>query len=235
MMKMSVNDAAEYFGVSKEAIHNRVRRGSLEVVVEDGIKMVIVDENAAKPTSKKSPQRTARTKTSPSNDRYYKFLEEQNAKLQARVETLEGETRTLRDQKELMLVQEREKIEAIYKEKDEQLKNVLSTLASQFMLSSPELQTQTSVEIETVDVEVEEIQLPQEIEEESANELLKPSEANIVTLKKFIKELGLSEKKAKKIRARFEKKAKKDRRIITLGEKIYLDTLRYDYSDLIKK
>jgi TolA-binding protein len=229
-MKMSVNDAAEYFGVSKEAIHNRVRRGSLEVVVEDGIKMVVVDEKANPATPKKTVRRATTPRASSNNDRYYKFLEEQNAKLQSRVETLEGETRSLRDQKELMLVQEREKIEAIYKEKDEQLKNILSTLASQFMLGTPESQTD---EIETVDVEVEDVQ---EAEKESApEEPLKATDANIVTLKKFVKELKVSEKKAKKIIARFEKKAQKDRRIITLGEKIYLDTLRYDYSDLVKK
>gem|GEM_PF-4791176 len=56
-----------------------------------------------------------------------------------------------------------------------------------------------------------------------------------VSLKKYINTLGLSPKKAQKVKQRFEKRAKRDRRIITLGEKIYLDTLRYDYSDLLKK
>ncbi|MBN2816292.1 MAG: DNA-binding protein [Campylobacterales bacterium] len=223
-MKMSVNDAAEFFGVSKEAIHNRVRRGSLEVVVEDGVKMVLVDEKSKVATPLKTNRTTTRVKSSIDNQRYYKLLEEQNAKLQARVETLEGETRTLRDQKEQMLIAEREKLEAIYKEKDEQLKAVLNTLSKQFMLSMPQGEFKEEDE-ETVDVEISE---PQPAKEEAPK-------VKILSLKKFLKTLDITEKKRKKIKERFEEKAKKDSRIITLGDKIYVDLIKYDYSDLVKK
>ena len=227
-MKMSINEAAEHFGVSKEAIHNRVRRGSLEVVVEEGVKMVVVDDNAQTATAKKPLRNTNRARTNLTNERYYKLLEEQNAKLQARVETLEGETRSLRDQKEAMLIAEREKIEAIYKEKDEQLKTVLNTLSKQFMLSIPQgAQSEIS---EAVDVEVTEIELSQESEESPQSK----GEAKILTLKKFLKTLDVTEKKGKKIKERFLKKAHKDARIIMLGEKMYVDLLKYDYSDLIR-
>ena len=48
---MNVNEAAEFLNISKEAIHNRIRRGSIEVLVENGTKMVILDskEASAKP------------------------------------------------------------------------------------------------------------------------------------------------------------------------------------------
>ena len=209
MSKMSVSDAAAHFGVSKEAIHNRIRRGSLEVVVEDGIKMVVLNSNTAPLTRK---PRAASVKSSGNNDRYYKLLEEQNAKLQSRVEILEDETRSLRDQKELMLIEERKKIELIYKEKDEQLKNILSTLSSQFTLSAPEI-----VEEEALEAEIE----------QSKEE--KPP----VSLKKYLKSTSFSEKKREKITAKFQKRAKKDERIITIGSKVYLDPSKYDYSDLI--
>lgn len=225
MSKMSIQDAAEHFGVSKEAIHNRIRRGSLEVVMEDGIKMVIVD---ATQTKAKTPRRTATTTSrtsSVSSERYYKHLEEQNAKLQARVQTLEDETRTLRDQKELMLIEERKKIEEIYKEKDEQLKNILTTISAQFMLSSPEADSITdSIVVETIDA------VDVELEEED-----KALDVKIVSLKKYVKRLDISEKKAQKIIKRFEKNAETEERIIVVNGKIYLDTVRYDYSDLIKK
>ncbi len=135
MPNMTILEAAEHLGVSKEAIHNRVRRGSLSVSIIDGVKYVNIDGTAK--TIQKSKQRQTGKSSSVSDDRYYKFLEEQNSKLQAKVEKLETETRTLRDQKELMLIEERKKIEQIYKEKDEQLKNILSTLSSQFMLNAP--------------------------------------------------------------------------------------------------
>jgi len=208
MSKMSVSDAAAHFGVSKEAIHNRIRRGSLEVVVENGIKMVVLNATA---TATKSKARVS-TKSRGHDERYYKLLEEQNAKLQSRVDVLEGETRSLRDQKELMLIEERKKIENIYKEKDEQLKNILSTLSSQFMLGAPE-----SVQEETVEVEIEE----------------NDDETFLISLKKYLKTTSFSEKKREKIKAKFKKRAKKDERIITVGSKCYLNPSKYDYSDLI--
>ena len=215
MSKMSVNDAAEHFGISKEAIHNRIRRGSLEVVLEDGVKMVVID--ASKTPRVLTPKKEISNST---NDRYHKFLEEQNAKLQSRVEVLEGETRTLRDQKELMLIQERQKIEAIYKEKDEQLKNILATISSKFLLGS---QVTKDIEVETIEA------VEADVEEE------KLKETKIISLKKYVKKLNVSEKKAHKIFKRFEKRALIDERIIMMDEKIYLDMSRYDYGDLIKK
>ncbi len=210
MKKMSINDAAVYFGVSKEAIHNRVRRGSLQSLVENGVKMVLIDETKINVAKSVQPRRTVIN-----NDRYYKLLEEQNTKLQSRVDILENETRTLRDQKELMLIQEREKIERIYKEKDEQLKNILSSISSQFMLNAPQDEI---VEEETFEAEIEP-------EPEQASK--------VVSLKKYLKKKNFSSKKVKKINARFKKRVKKDERIIIVGNKYYIDTLKHDYSDII--
>ena len=213
---MSVSDAAVYFGVSKEAIHNRIRRGSLQSIVEEGIKKVLVDESQTK-TQVRKPAQPRRTAIS--NDRYYKLLEEQNQKLHSRVDILENETRSLRDQKEQMLIEEREKIERIYKEKDEQLKNILSTISSQFMLNAPQ---------ETVE---EEDMLEAEIESEIVAEM--PKASNVVSLAKHLKKQNFSEKKIKKIKEKFKKSAKKDERIIVVGKKYYIDTKKYDYSDII--
>ena len=213
MSKMSIAQAAEYFGVSREAIHNRIRRGSLESVVEDGVKLVEVSKTA-KPT--RGASRTNATKINSNDSRYYKLLEEQNAKLQMRVETLEGETRSLRDQKELMLIEERIKIEQIYKDKDEQLKNILNTLSSQFMLSAPsELP------------EAQEDTLEAEIEHEDDNA------QGVMSLKKYLKKNKVSEKKAKKIKAKFKKEAQRDNRIITIGKKHYINLSKYNYKNLL--
>ena len=208
MSKMSVADAAAYFGVSREAIHNRVRRGSLSSVVEDGIKLVVVDKKNT--TTRKTQVKKVVTS---SNDKYYKLLEEQNIKLQDKVEKLEGETRTLRDQKEQMLIDERIKVEQIYRDKDEQLKNILNSFKDQFMLNAPE------IEVEHVDADIE-ISEPEE------------KSSNIISLKKYLKKQKLSSKKEKKIKDKFKKVAKKDERIITIGSKYYLDLDKFDYRDL---
>ena len=203
MKKVSVNDAATYFGISKEAIHNRIRRGSLTSVIENDIKLVVLDTTKVPTKGRKASVKPVKV----SDDKYYKLLEEQNAKLQERVSLLENETRSLRDQKELMLIDERKKIEQIYKDKDEQLKNVLKTLSTQFLL------TQKNEEVvETLEVEIKE----------------KP-----ISLKKYIKSLDLSPKKMKKLKEKFLKLAKKDYRMTLDGKKCYVNPNEYDYSDLL--
>jgi len=218
---MSINDAAEHFGVSKEAIHNRIRRGSLKSIIEDGVKLVIIDAS----TPKRATQR-ANVAKSLSDDKYYKLLEDQNARLQSRVDTLETETRSLRDQKEEMLIQERIKIENIYKEKDEQLKNILSTISSKFMLNAPQEEV-IEPEEEHLEAEIETIDAV--LTEESKED---KSKSKVISLNKYLKKLNVSDKKREKIKKKFDKLYKKDKRIILYGKKYYVDVKKFSYSDL---
>ncbi len=214
MPKMSIEDAATHFGVSKEAIHNRIRRGSLESVVEGGVKFVEIDNNLPHATHKTQSKKTDGF----SSDKYYKFLEEQNSKLQEKVEKLETETRTLRDQKEQMLIEERIKIEDIYRQKDEQLKNILSTISSQFMLGTP---MQESLKEPHVEAVIEDIQHS------------KKEESQLISVKKYLKNSDFSEAKQEKIKKRFKNLAKDDKRVIMIGKKQYIDPVKYDYSDML--
>ncbi len=214
MSKVTIHDAAELLGVSKEAIHNRIRRGSLQSVVEDGIKLVILDkEESVQPLTKKT---TAQKTPHQTPDRYYKFLEEQNEKLQQKVETLEKETRSLRDQKEQMLIEERIKIECIYKEKDEQLKNIINVISSKFMLHAPQ---------EMIEGEI--------TEQEEAQETLTQEGRRLISVNKYLKSIDFPKKERNRIKERFERLAKEDARIITIGKKYYIDLQKYDYSDLM--
>jgi len=222
---MSINEASEFFGISKEAIHNRIRRGSLESVIEDGVKFVIVDKD--KPKTTRTPQK--RKTQNSSDEKYYTLLEEQNAKLQAKIEKLEDETRSLRDQKEQMLIDERIKVEQIYKDKDEQLKNILNSFKAQFLVAPTPLEALEEEIIEEVESE-----LVEEIEDLELLTQEKTPDRAIISLKKYLKEMGISEKKTAKIKARFKKRAKKDERVIRIGKKYYLDLDKYSYEDLIK-
>ncbi len=216
MNKMSIEEAANQLGVSKEAIHNRIRRGSLECVIEDGVKYVLLNQNNS------TPKRTAVTRrnTNTNNDMYHKLLEEQNQKLQERVEYLETETRSLRDQKEQMLIAEKKKIEEIYIQKDEQLKSILSAISNKFMLNAPQILEEehdgVEAEIEVVEIEDEQKSIP-------------------ISLKKYLNDKDISKKKKEKIKEKFKKKAKKDERIIIVGDKLYIDPNKYDYSDFLDK
>ena len=212
MPKMNVADAAEHFGVSKEAIHNRIRRGSLESVLEGGVKFVVID-NKARSSNKTQTHKTATVL----DNKYYKFIEEQNVTLQAKVEKLEDETKTLRDQKENMLIQERIKIEEIYLQKDEQLKNILNSLSSKFMLNTP----------------VEETNIDEHVEAEI--EIIKNTQENeLISLKRYLKDSSLKKSEKEKIKDKVKKIAKKDYRIVVVGKKYYINLGKYDYSDILK-
>lgn len=201
MGRMTVAEAAQHFNVSKEAIHNRIRRGTLDCVIEHGIKYVV------------TPEAQASAKSAPSNDRYYGYIEKENDRLKAKVDALEDETRRLREQREKMLIAEREKVEQIYKERDEQLKNVLQVVASKFL---------TQMNVDSV---IEEAAVPAEV--------VVPDEEDLVPLKEFMKLKQFGKKKREKLKGRFRKLAESDTRIFDRGGKLYLKPNHFDYSDLL--
>ena len=204
-MKLTIAQAADKFGVSKEAIHNRVRRGSLKSVIENGVKYIVLDE----------PKTSNDTEYV---DKYYRYIEEENSRLKEKIERLEGETRTLRDQREQMLIDERNKIEQIYKERDEQLKSVLHVVASKFLTHS----NSDAIIEEAISAEVVE---PQTLCEDEVSE---------ISLKAFLKDRGIKKERRKKLTKRFEKRAKKDARIKWVEGKIFLNPDEFDYEDLLK-
>jgi TolA-binding protein len=228
MSKITIADAAIKLGVSKEAIHNRIRRGSLQSVFEDGVKYVILN-NETKTTNKQTSRR-ANTKVIQKPDlRYYQLLEEQNQKLQEKVEKLEGETKTLREQKEEMLVQERIRIEQIYKDKDEQLKNILSAMSSKLMLNSPS----EDIVIENEDLLEAEIEPETKVEVVAQKKPKKKTKNELVSLKKYLKSKKYSKNKIQKIVDKFQEVARRDSRIILVGKKYYVNPVKFDYSDLL--
>lgn len=201
MKKMTIADAAEHFAVSKEAIHNRIRRGSLDCIVENGVKYVAVT----------MPKNTA-SANAVSDSRYTQYIEEENGRLREKVETLEKETTRLRDQREQMLIDERLKIEQIYKERDAQLRSVLHVVASKFLSHA------------NADA----------IVEEAINADIIESDEEWISLKAFLKLKRVKDKDKKKMKARFQEAKNDDARISVRGEKIFLNPARHDYSDLLR-
>ncbi len=201
MSKLSVAEAAEKFKVSKEAIHNRIRRGSLDCVIEHGMKYVLIDEPA-----------TTVPASVPSEDKYYSYIEEENAQLKEKINKLEKQNSRLRDQREEMLLLEKQKIEQIYKERDEQLKQVLHTISTKFL---PQLGEQEKEDITQEVVDVVEV------------------DAEPIKLKAFLKLKDFKPAKTARIKNRFKRLVGQDVRVFRKDGKIYIDPNRYDYSDLL--
>jgi predicted DNA-binding protein YlxM (UPF0122 family) len=199
MKKMTIAEAAEHFGVSKEAIHNRIRRGSLESVVENGVKYVAV-------ASAKSAANEGDT------DRYTRYIEQENERLREKVDTLEKETTRLRDQREQMLIDERIKIEQIYKERDAQLRSVLHVVATKFL---------SHANADAV------------VEEAINADVIETGDGEWISLKAFLKLKRIKDKEKKKTKSRFDAIRGRDERLSVRGEKIFLNPSRFDYSDLL--
>lgn len=200
MKKMTIADAAEFFNVSKEAIHNRIRRGSLDCIVENGVKYVAVESAKGSPTANIA-----------NDNRYTQYIEQENERLREKVDTLEKETTRLRDQREQMLIDERVKVEQIYKERDAQLRSVLHVVASKFLTHA------------NADAVVE----------EAINADVVDADDEWISLKAFLKLKRVKDKDKKKIKARFTASRDEDVRISVRDEKIFLNPSRYDYSDLL--
>lgn len=210
---MTIGDAADHFGVSKEAIHNRIRRGSLESIVENGIKYVAV-------ASSKTPPAEAE------DTRYTQYIEAENVRLRDKVDGLEKETARLRDQRELMLIDQRISVEQIYKERDAQLRNILNVVATKFLSHvNPDLVVKEALKEES---------LPQM---EAINADIVPDiqkEKGWISLKEFFKLKRYGESLKKNIKRRFKAAAYEgDERFIEHGEKVFLNPSLHDYSDLL--
>lgn len=204
MKKMTIADAAEYFNVSKEAIHNRIRRGSLDCIVDNGVKYVAVESAKANASANVV-----------SDNRYTQYIEQENERLREKVDVLEKETTRLRDQREQMLIDERVKVEQIYKERDAQLRSVLHVVATKFLShANPEavMQEADAINVDVVDTEIDEW----------------------ISLKSFLKLKRIKDKEKKKIKSRFELAIDdNDNRLSIREGKIYLNPSTYDYADLL--
>ena len=208
MKKMTIADAAEYFNVSKEAIHNRIRRGSLDCIVDNGVKYVAVE----------SAKGNAASANIANDNRYTQYIEQENERLREKVDSLEKETTRLRDQREQMLIDERVKVEQLYKERDAQLRSVLHVVATKFL---------SHVNTDTVMEEANAMDaINADVVEGSVDEW--------VSLKSFLKLKRYSDKEKKKIKSRFEALADQDSRLMVRSGKIYLNPSEYDYSDLLR-
>jgi valyl-tRNA synthetase len=208
MTKMTIADAAEYFNISKEAIHNRIRRGSLDCIVDNGVKYVSVE----------STKRNAAATSIVDDNRYTHYIEQENERLREKVDVLEKETTRLRDQREQMLIDERVKVEQIYKERDAQLRSVLHVVATKFLAHASvddvmeEAKGVDAINVDVVDAKIDEW----------------------VSLKSFLKLKRYSDKEKKKIKHRFEEVSGDDVRLTLREGKIFLNPSDYDYSDLLR-
>jgi len=184
MAQLTVAEASKVLGITKEAIYNRIRRGSLNSVTKDGTKYVIIDpSNSPQP----HPQMVVQA---PGEERYIKLLESQLEELKEKTQKLESDKTQLIGEKEALLKESKVEIERIYKERDKQLRIILSLIKRPALTKPQEAKPQ-----EAIDADFEELS-PYE------KEMVNPkNEIEWVNLHLYLQQKGVSAKKQKKIAA----------------------------------
>ncbi len=203
--KLTVMEMAKYLSVSKEAIYNRLRRGTLEAITEDGKKYVLLTSNVQR--EGRLPKRAPITHAMDSE--YINLLKSQIEELKHKNEKLEDDRDRLYREKENMLIESKQMIEKVYKERDEQLKTILTlanvpTLGHKIELNEP---------IEAV----EEIEIEEDIVEQMCETF-----GDWELLERRLEEKGFADESRKKITKKVKKQVGKSLYVKISYDEIYI-------------
>ncbi|MBQ9876525.1 MAG: helix-turn-helix domain-containing protein [Campylobacter sp.] len=191
MKKLSINEAADILGISKEAIYNRIRRNTIKSVEENGVRFVILDEistNKQTQTTTNTKNFSANfaspkkeTKKDPHKSDFIEYLIKEIDELKDKIKELEQDKEKLFREKEKILVDTKDEIKAMYEERDEKLKYFLS------FFEKPLLQKKETFKSEPIDLAVK----------ESSDEFFDDSEW--LSIGSFLNSLDIKRKKKLKI------------------------------------
>ncbi|MCR4942492.1 MAG: helix-turn-helix domain-containing protein [Campylobacter sp.] len=126
MLKVPIAQAAAMLGISKEAIYNRIRRGSLKAIEKNGQRFVLIDEG--EDDTAKTQTNKNKTFSNTKRDDFIKYLLAQIDELKALNLSLQADKDKLFREKENMLIESKKEISAIHKEKDERLMAFLQAM-----------------------------------------------------------------------------------------------------------
>lgn len=197
MSKVPVSEAAEILGVTKEAVYNRIRRGTLKTFEKDGVKYVVLDGYEPQAASKSAPKTSKSAKSSEPKKSaktgefdVNEFLLSQISELKEQNQNLQADKERLFREKEQILLNNKSEIAQIYRERDEKLRGFLS------MLERPLLARQNGEYVAPIDVEFVESKPENEGKWTSLAEFLKSQNLSGKSLKKtqnkIIKNIGKS-------------------------------------------
>jgi ElaB/YqjD/DUF883 family membrane-anchored ribosome-binding protein len=208
--KLTVIEAAKLLGVSKEAIYNRLRRGSLQSIIENGVKYILLTKSSLKESS------SIRKIENVTESAYVELLKVQLEEMKLKNEKLEADKERLIADKERLLIESKEKIEMIYKERDEQLKAILTLANRQITHTGNETVTSTNTPTTIVPssnatasptpFSFEEADVLDEDEENRVVEDMFESYSDWRDLRSYLKEKGFSKKEKQHISDKIGKK-----------------------------
>jgi hypothetical protein len=225
-MRFTIDEYSKRFKMSKEMVRSRLREKRLNYIIEEGVTYIIVprsslgeshlkaiEEGIANESPRPETAPAARPKTTVGT--IIALYQKENRQLKEKILQLEAKIDRLIADKEQMLRDERDRIEKVYSNKDEQLKNILELINTKLMLSEKPT-------VHDVDLSHDE-----------------PIDASwdheaFVELRHYLKNLDLKSSERKTIRRRFAEAYGSDVRVIQQNGQFYLDFSKYDYTDLLR-
>lgn len=218
-MRFTVDEYAKTFKMSKEMIQNKLRTKRLNYIIEGGVTYIIVprsslDEEKRQELAQHSkPSAAAPAPQKTTVGMIIALYQKENQQLKLKIKELETKIDRLVNDKEQMLIAERERIEEIYTAKDEQLKNLLDVINTKLLLSRDN-------SVQDVDI--------------TASAPVPPSlSSGIIELKRYLKFIGMGSDERKAVKRRFELAYGSDIRVIQKEGEFYVDLSKYDYTDFL--
>ena len=197
--KLTVIQTAELLGVSKEAIYNRIRRGSLDVIIENGIKYVLLTEDIKKSSHSRKISNNI-------NDAYIELLKSEMKELKEKNRALEADKDRLIAEKEKLLIESKEKIEQIYKQRDEQLKTILSLATKNILEHKSYENSEIKLDDDVQRKKKDAIDIDVDIQDDSmSTQEIVESYSDWQDLRDYLKQKGYSKKEKKIIKEEFNK------------------------------
>jgi hypothetical protein len=140
-MRFTVDEYAKTFKMSKEMIQNKLRTKRLNYIIEGGVTYIIVPRSSLDEEKRQElAQQSKHSASAPAPQKttvgmIIALYQKENQQLKLKIKELETKIDRLVNDKEQMLIAERERIEEIYTAKDEQLKNLLDVINTKLLLS----------------------------------------------------------------------------------------------------
>lgn len=219
-MRFTVDEYAKTFKMSKEMIQNKLRTKRLNYIIEGGVTYIIVPRSSLDEDKRRELTQTAKPASAPAPQKttvgmIIALYQKENQQLKLKIKELEAKIDRLVNDKEQMLIAERERIEEIYTAKDEQLKNFFEVINTKLLLSQEN-------KVHDVDISATPITAAPQT-----------TGSGIIELKRYLKFIGMSSDERKAVRRRFELAYGSDVRVIQKEGEFYVDLSRYDYTDFL--
>jgi hypothetical protein len=216
-VRFTVDEYAKTFKMSKEMIQNKLRTKRLNYIIEGGVTYIIVPRSSLNEEKRQEIAQSAKAPVpAPQKTTVGMIIalyQKENQQLKLKIKELENKVDRLVNDKENMLIAERERIEEIYTAKDEQLKNLLEVINTKLLLSQGNA-------VHDVDI--------------TATAPIAQTLANgIIELKRYLKFIGMSSEERKGVKRRFELAFGSDIRVIQREGEFYVDLSKYDYTDFL--